>query len=154
MRLAVALALLGSLVVAPSASPRPTAVDRCGTGAVNARLGSMVAGLNNARGDRFAAGFAPTGRWHPYTSSIRPPGVVGRRQITYLAVLSIGSEVEWTLSRLRRTSRDRYTVTVTVTAHDQPAGRGSTTLRVNCASGLVRSWVGPAMMLPPPVDDD
>ena len=58
------------------------------------------------------------------------------------------------LSQLRRTTRDRFTVTVAVTAHEQPAGRGSTKLRVDCASGLLRSWVGPAMKHPLPVDDD
>ena len=43
---------------------------------------------------------------------------------------------------------------VAVTAHEQPAGRGSTKLRVDCASGLLRSWVGPAMKHPLPGDDD
>ena len=60
----------------------------------------MVAGLNSARGDRFAAGFTRTGRWQPYTQTVAPPGVIGRRKITQLAVLSIGSEVEWRLSQL------------------------------------------------------
>ena len=155
MRLAVTLALVGSLVFAAAASRRPAApIDRCGTAAVGKRLGSMVAGLNSARGDRFAAGFTRNGRWQPYTLTVAPPGVIGRRKITQLAVLSIGSEVEWRLSQLRRTARGAYTVRVAVTAHDQRAGGGSTKVRVDCASGLVRSWVGPAMMLPPPVDDD
>jgi hypothetical protein len=128
--------------------------DRCAPGAVGARLGSMVAGLNGGRGDRFAGGFARDGRWQPYTRTVAPPGVVGRRKITYLAILSIGAEVEWALSQLRRTTRDRYTVTVAVRAHEQPAGRGSTKLRVDCASGLIQSWVGPALKHPLPVDDD
>lgn len=155
MRALVPVSLLAALAVAPAAQPLAGArADPCAHVVVSKRLGTMVAGLNGGRGDRFAAGFTPTGRWQPYTRTVAPPGVVGRRRITQLATISIGAEVEWHLSALRRVAAGRYTINVDVEANDHPWGRGRTTLTVDCRTGLVRSWVGPATKHPLPVDDD
>jgi hypothetical protein len=155
MRVLVALSAIAALTVAPAAQPRTAATaDPCGQAAVSKRLGMMVAGLNGGRGDRFAAGFTPTGRWQPYTKTVAPPGVVGRRKITLLATISIGAEVEWQLSRLHRAAGGRYSVLVTVSANEHRFGRGTTKVVVDCGTGLVRSWIGPATRHPLPVDDD
>jgi hypothetical protein len=155
MRALVPVSLLAALAIAPAAQPLAAApADPCRQAAVSKRLGTMVAGLNGGRGDRFAAGFTPTGRWQPYTRTVAPPGVVGRRRITQLATISIGAEAEWHLSALRRVGAGRYTIRVAVEANDHPWGRGRTTLAVDCRTGLVRSWIGPATRHPLPVDDD
>ena len=155
VRVLVAISALAALAVPAAVRPAPAATpDRCTQVAVSKRLGTMVAGLNGARGDRFAAGFAPTGRWQPYTRTVAPPGVVGRRRITQLATISIGAEVDWALSALRRVGPGRYTVRVAVEADGHPWGRGATTVAVDCTTGLVRSWIGPATKHPLPVDDD
>jgi predicted lipid-binding transport protein (Tim44 family) len=133
MRALVPVSLLAALAIAPAAQPLAAApADPCRQAAVSKRLGTMVAGLNGGRGDRF----------------------VGRRRITQLATISIGAEAEWHLSALRRVGAGRYTINVAVQANDRPWGRGRTALSVDCRTGLVRSWIGPATRHPLPVDDD
>ena len=112
----------------------------------------MVRALNHARGDRFAAGFARRGRWYPFTRTLRAP-LVGRPDILAFAVLRIAAE-EWTIGGLRRVAMDRYTIRVRIVTAGQALGARRTRVTVDCRSGLVASWTGPALRMPPIVDDD
>jgi hypothetical protein len=113
----------------------------------------MVGALNHARGDRFAAGFTTRGRWYPFTRSLVRP-LTGRADIMAFAIIRIGAGDEWKLGALGRLGRGRYTVRVTIVSNERRVGSGTTRVTVDCRSGLVASWIGPALEMPPVVDDD
>ena len=113
----------------------------------------MVGALNRARADRFAAGFAQRGRWYPYTRTLEAP-LSGRADIQAFALLRIAAEDRWTIGGLGRVAAGRYTLRVKIAARGRAVGAGKTRLTVDCRSGLVASWTGPALRMPPIVDDD
>jgi hypothetical protein len=113
----------------------------------------MVRALNGARGDRFASGFARRGRWYPFTRTLTAP-LLGRPDIQAFAILRISAEDKWTVNGLRRVTSGRYTIRVKIATGGRPVGAGPTRVAVDCKSGLVTSWTGPALRMPPIVDDD
>lgn len=54
----------------------------------------------------------------------------------------------WTLTRLQaRRGRGRFTATVAVSRLGVPVANGRATISLDCTSGRVRSWSGPAQRL-------
>jgi hypothetical protein len=146
-------AVLVAVVAVNGAPARSADPAQCRQVAVTKRLGGMVRALNGARGDRFAAGFARRGRWYPFTRTLRAP-LSGRPDIQAFAIVRIAAQDEWTISRVRRVGAGRYTARVRIATGGRALGVGRTRVTVDCRSGLVADWTGPALRMPPIVDDD
>jgi hypothetical protein len=152
-RLFAALMVVAVATFASASPGRSVDSAPCGQAAVTKRMGAMVRALNGARGDRFAAGFAQRGRWYPFTRTLTAP-LSGRPDIQAFAILRISAEDRWKVSGLRRVASGRYTIRVKIATRGRRVGAGPTRVTVDCKSGLVTSWTGPALRMPPIVDDD
>src|SRR5712692_825737 len=140
--------LAETFVVGKSAAYLP---DRCSTQAARVRLVAMLHALNNASAGGVAAAFTPDGQFQPYTASVRSP-FRGRAAIKGFATKRIDAVDGWTASELgpplRRSGAPAYTVTLVAYTNGRPDGAGVARMTVDCRSGLIRQWVGPALPLP------
>jgi len=142
--------LAETFVVGKSAAYLP---DRCSTQAARVRLVAMLHALNNASARRVAAAFMPDGQFQPYTASVRSP-FRGRAAITRFATKRIEAVDGWTASELDPplhrsgpSSATAFTVSLVAYTNGRPDGAGVARMVVDCHSGLIRQWVGPALPL-------
>ena len=143
--------LAETFVVGKSAAYLP---DRCSTQAARVRLVAMLHALNNASAGGVAAAFTTDGRFQPYTASVRSP-FLGRAAIKRFATKRIEAVDGWTASELdpplRRSGSSpdtAFTVSLVAYTNGRPDGAGVARMAVDCRSGLIRQWVGPALPLP------
>lgn len=143
--------LADTFVVGKSAQ---TAPGKCSTSAARVRLVALLHALNNAIPAGVASAFTADGRFQPYTASVRTP-LRGRAAITRFAAGRIAAVDGWTASELdppygRVSPRGTaaYAVTLAAFTNGLPDGAGIARMVVDCRSGLIREWTGPALPLP------
>ncbi|SRR5712691_367457 len=143
--------LAETFVVGKSTAYRP---DRCSTTAARVRLVAMLHALNNASARGVAAAFTTDGRFQPYSASVRSP-FRGRAAITRFATKRIAAVDGWTASELDPPVgrpgppfAATYTVTLVAYTNGRADGAGVARMIVDCRSGLIRDWTGPALPLP------
>ena len=131
--------------------------DRCNPSQVERHIRAMLARLNAGRSTAFAGGFVKEGNWHPSTStsSIGRGGSTGRTAIAHLARDRFIAGDGWTATTLMPPTGDAllprsavYGLEFQVANDGQPVGGGTSKIVVDCRSGLVVRWVGPALALP------
>jgi hypothetical protein len=149
-----ALALSTGFRVAPTRVELPA---RCGPVAVRRALARVLAAFNVGLGDVLAKRFAARGQLHPYTGSIAGAGFVGRRAIARFVRARYRAGDGWTATRLLTPQgsvglpgRSVYGLEFGVTYQGAlVTERASAKLVLDCRSGLLEGWVGPALKTPP-----
>jgi hypothetical protein len=132
------------LATAPVRFPKP-----CRAGTVETRVASMLRAFNLGAGDRFARGFSAAGRFHPYTASSSGTGFVGRAKIAGFVGARHAAGDGWTGLSLHPPAGGVSRGTAAYLLKLRLADRvGGAKLVVNCRSGLLRAWVGPAVGQP------
>lgn len=122
----------------------PRAAGRCGPAVAFRRIRSMLSAFNIGNGASFRVGLAPRATFSPAGRNLATPRAiqdfVGHRYIR----LGEG----WTLTRLAPLSgKGRFALTIAVSRLGVPIGPGIATVALDCKTGLVRSWSGPALRL-------
>lgn len=149
-----------ALALSPEFRVAPTRVDlpaRCKPVAVRRTLSSVLAAFNVGLSDTFAKRFVARGQFHPYTGSIAGAGFVGRRAIARFVRARYRAGDGWTATRLLTSqgsvglpNEAVYGLALQVSyqgaLYAEPA---SAKVVVNCRSGLLATWVGPAIKTPP-----
>ena len=132
----------------------PTSLQgRCSTSTARVRLVAMLHALNSGGAGGVAAAFTTDGRFQPYNASVRSP-FRGRAAIKGFAAKRIAAVDGWTASELDppaggpQTPAAAYTVTLVAYTNGRPDGAGVARMVVDCRSGLIREWAGPALPLP------
>jgi hypothetical protein len=126
---------------------------RCRPPAVRARVESMLRSFNLGDGDRFARGFTPAGQFHPYTASIHGTGFIGRPKIAGFVRARYEAGDGWTATALHppRSAlpwKAVYGVRLRVSHQMVAVAEQGAKLVVDCRSGLLRGWIGPAVKQP------
>jgi hypothetical protein len=125
--------------------PRPCRASR-----VRIAVRSVLTSFDGGLGEAFAARFAPRGRLRAYAGG----DVVGRRTLTRFARTRYEAGDGWTARYLTpptaaRAGRAVYRLRLTVSYQGEVMSRrAAATLGIDCRSGRVRSWVGPAGRTP------
>lgn len=125
----------------------------CRPARFSVRLRSALSAFNSGLGSAFAEHFIARGEFHTYTDS---PGTqkIGRGAIARFAAARYAAGDGFTAAVLRAPTRRPegrpavYAVELVLTARGTPLRTGSAKIVVDCASGLIRKWVGPAVPLP------
>jgi hypothetical protein len=131
--------------------------NQCKPAAVRRFLTLALSGFDIGHGNTFAKRFAARGQFHPYTGTITRPGFVGRRAIARYVGARYRAGDGWTATRLLtpqgsvglpKTAAYRLAIRlsyqgVTVTE------RTSAKVVIDCRSGLIETWLGPARKAPP-----
>ena len=124
----------------------------CNTTHARARAISLLHALNYGEASAFAKAFLPNGRFQPYTASL-PTALSGRPAITAFTQRRIAVADGWTatslggpLERTRKTAT--YGVALVAFSNGRPVGAGHARMTLDCKSGLIRDWRGPALPLP------
>jgi hypothetical protein len=131
--------------VAPGAIVVPSAREAgCRSQAALRRIRSLLSAFNIGNGASFRAGLAAGAAFSPAGRNLATPRAVddfvGHRYFR----LGEG----WTLTRLAPLrGNGRFALTITVSRLGAPFGRGDAAVMLDCKSGLVRSWSGPALRL-------
>lgn len=149
---------------AQAVSPRfrvaPTRVDlpaRCKPAAVRRSVARALSAFNLGDGEVFAKRFISGGQFHPYTRSITGLGFLGRRTITRFVRARYRAGDGWTATRLFTPqtpvglpSRAVFGVDLRVSYQGAAvAEHVGAKLVVDCRSGLLEIWGGPAIKTPP-----
>jgi hypothetical protein len=129
---------------------------RCAPNGVRRRMTIALEAFNRDDGGAFAKQFVRRGQFHPYTVSIRAE-LIGRARIARFVRARYAAGDGWTATHLRPPqgtaglpSRTVYALEFDVSHQGSPFADGAgSKLVVNCSSGLLERWVGPASKLPP-----
>jgi hypothetical protein len=113
---------------------------------------ALLRALNYSRLDELVATFDPNGRFQPYTASVAHP-LSGRAAIAAFAKQRIAAADGWTATSLvgpiERTKKTAtYVVSIVAYSSGRPVGAGNARMTLDCSSGLIRDWRGPALPLP------
>jgi hypothetical protein len=113
---------------------------------------ALLRALNYSRLSEFVATFEPDGSFQPYTASLTRP-LTGRAAITAFTKQRIAAADGWTATSLvgpvERTKKTAtYVVSMVAYSSGRPVGAGNARMTLNCSSGLIRDWRGPALPLP------
>jgi hypothetical protein len=108
--------------------------------------------LDYGTADAFGAAFVPKGTYRPYTASL-PKAFAGRAAITAFTKRRIAAADGWTATSLlgpieRSKKTSTYSVALVAYASGRPVGAGTARMTLDCRSGLIRDWRGPALPLP------
>jgi hypothetical protein len=127
---------------------------RCSLGPVEARVLRLVRAFNVGDGGAFAAAFTRDGVFEPYTGTITT-GIVGRRAIGKFAANRHMHGDGWTLTGLAGPTTAAaagaiYGLGLQVWSRSNLAFdmNPDVKLVIDCRSGLISRWVGPALALP------
>jgi hypothetical protein len=122
--------------------------------AVRARAKALAAlrALDYGKFTAFAAVFQPSGRYQPYTASLAKP-FVGRKAIAAFTKRRAAAADGWTATSLvgpvERTKKTAtYSVSLVAYSSGRPVGAGNARMTLDCRSGLIHDWRGPALPLP------
>jgi len=113
--------------------------------------------FNQGLGDDFAKRFVTDGQFHPYTRSIAGAGFVSRQAIARYVGTRYHAGDGWTATRLFTPqtsvgvpSKAVYGVDLRISHQGAAvAEHVGAKLVVDCGSGLLRAWIGPAIRRPP-----
>lgn len=124
----------------------------CATSSARARAISLLHALDYGEASAFAKAFLPKGTFQPYTASL-PLAINGRPAITAFTRRRIAAADGWTATSLggpleRTKTTVTYGVALVAFASGRPVGAGNARMTLDCKSGLIRSWRGPALPLP------
>ncbi len=113
---------------------------------------ALLRALNYGRLGEFVATFAPNGRYQPYTASLGN-AMSGRGKIAAFTKSRIAAADGWTATSLvgpvERTKKTAtYVIAMVAYSSGRPVGAGNARMTLDCASGLIRDWRGPALPLP------
>jgi hypothetical protein len=125
---------------------------RCGTTTARGRTISLLHALNYGTVAPFGAAFLPHGTYRPYTASLTT-SFAGRAAIMAFAKRRIAAADGWTASSLlgpiERTKKTAtFSVSLVAYSSGRPVGAGTARMTLDCRSGLIRDWRGPALPLP------
>lgn len=127
---------------------------KCRPTFIAARVRSALSTFNAGEGSGFSRVFARVGVFRPYTASQSVGGLVGRTRIARFVSLRYRSGDGWKATTLDlRGPRDSgssraYGIKLALAYQGSPIGTSSATIVIDCRSGLINSWVGPAVALP------
>lgn len=128
--------------VAPGLRPAP-ARKRCGQAAAFRTLREMLTAFNIGNAVSFRSGLAARATFSPAGRPLTPREIAGFVTHRYFR-LGEG----WTLTRLQPgRGRGRFTATVAVSRLGAPVANGIASISLDCESGLVSGWSGPAVRL-------
>jgi len=113
---------------------------------------ALLRALNYGRLDEFVATFAPKGRYQPYTASLGN-AMAGRAAIAAFTKRRIAAADGWTATSLvgpvERTAKTAtYVISMVAYSSGRPVGAGNARMPLDCASGLIHDWRGPALPIP------
>jgi hypothetical protein len=126
----------------------------CGSDSARRRIISLLHALDYAHAYPFAQNFTETGRYLPYTASLTKARV-GRLRISIYAAVRMSAVDGWTATSLlgpldhTRTTAV-YRVGLVTYLNGDAYGAGYAQMVLDCKSGLIASWTGPALPLPLP----
>ena len=160
--------LVGTLVVELQPDPYPASATvgdfrlspatvhlprRCRAGPVKRRLIRMFRAFDNGRPGEFARGFTRDGSFEPYTVVWR--SVDGRAAIAQFARDRHRAHDGWTATglsgptgRVGLPAEAIYGLDLQVSSRGAFYADGHSKIVIDCRSGLVRHWVGPALSPP------
>jgi hypothetical protein len=126
--------------------------SRCNAAAARSRTTSLLHALDYGKLAAFAVAFLPHGTFQPYTASVAK-ALAGRDAITTFARRRIAAADGWTATSLlgpinRTKQSSAFAVTLVAYASGRPVGAGTARMTLDCRSGLIRDWRGPALPLP------
>jgi hypothetical protein len=129
---------------------------RCAPSAVRSRIARTLSAFNFGDGARFAKQFVRNADFHPYTASIRGHGFVGGARIARFVRSRYAAGDGWTATRLLPPhgraglpSSTVYRLDFVVSHQGATVAEGAgSKFVVDCASGRLRRWVGPALATP------
>ena len=127
-------------------------LSACDTKHARARAISLLHALDYGEATAFAKAFLPKGTFQPYTASLRS-AINGRPAITAFTQRRIVAADGWTATSLsgpleKTRTTATYGVALVAFSSGRPFGAGNARVTLDCASGLIRSWRGPALPLP------
>jgi hypothetical protein len=130
---------------------------RCKPDAVRRRVTSALTRFNLGHSAEFAKHLVPKGQFHPYTTSIRGMGFVGRSRIARFVRARYDAGDGWTALRLLPPqgtigppARTAYGLQLGISYQGATfADQVGAKLVVSCSTGLLEQWVGPAGKVPP-----
>jgi hypothetical protein len=113
---------------------------------------ALLRALNYSRLDEFVATFEPNGSFQPYTASVAH-SLSGRAAIAAFTKQRIAAADGWTATSLvgpvERTKKTAtFVVSLVAYSSGRPVGAGNARMTLNCSSGLIHDWRGPALPLP------
>jgi hypothetical protein len=125
---------------------------KCGAVRARASAIAILRALNYGRVDAFAAAFLPSGSYQPYTASLAKP-FKGRAAIRAFTKRRVAAADGWTATSLfgpveRTKQTATYSVSLVAYSSGRPVGAGNARMTLDCRSGLIRDWRGPALPLP------
>jgi hypothetical protein len=125
---------------------------RCATTSARVRTIALLHALNYGTVMAFGAAFLPRGTYQPYTASVMT-AFVGRAAITTFTKRRIAAADGWTATSLvgpieRTKNTSTYSVSLVAYTNGRPVGAGSARMTLDCRSGLIRDWRGPALPIP------
>jgi hypothetical protein len=124
----------------------------CDTSRARARAISLLHALDYGDAAAFAAAFQPKGTFQPYTASL-PGALIGRPAIAAFTQRRILAADGWTATSLggpleKTRATATYGVSLVAFSSGRPVGAGNARMTLDCKSGLIRDWRGPALPLP------
>jgi hypothetical protein len=113
---------------------------------------ALLRALDYGKLGEFVATFAPSATFQPYTASLGK-AFAGRAAIAAFTKKRIAAADGWTANALvgpvERTKKTAtYVVSMVAYSSGRPVGAGNARMTLDCASGLIRDWRGPALPLP------
>jgi len=131
--------------------------NRCRPAVVKRRVAATVAAFNSGLGDDFARQFVQRGQFHPYTASIRGAGFVGAKTMVRFVSTRYKAGDGWMATSLLPPTGSVglpeeavYLLEFRVTYQGSSiADKAGAKLVVDCRTGKLRKWAGPALRLPP-----
>jgi hypothetical protein len=129
---------------------------KCGPASVKRRVVRALAAFNTGLGEEFARQFVSRGQFHPYTASISGSGFIGAKAMSRFVSGRYKAGDGWTATAVRpptgRVGLPReavYLLELKVAYQGAlVTGQVGAKLVVDCASGRLRRWTGPALPLP------
>lgn len=148
-----ARALAGNFTLGSTSAFLP---GRCRPAAVKRRVVTTLAAFNTGLGADFGRQFVRRGQFHPYTASIGGTGFVGAKAMRSFVHARYTAGDGWTATALRPPTGSAglpaeavYTLELEVSHQGARVTATATAkLVVDCGSGKLRRWAGPALSLP------
>jgi hypothetical protein len=123
---------------------------QCRASNVSGMLRSTLSAFNAGLGGSFGSHFVRRARFHSYTSSSAP--LVGRAAIARFVSTRYSAGDGWTGTRLRVPRHAQETavfqLSLSISSLGKPLASSRAAVTVECRSGLIRSWIGPAVASP------
>ena len=126
----------------------------CGADSARRRVYALLHALDYAQAYPFALNFTDNGRYLPYTASLTKARI-GRLRISIYAAARMAAVDGWTATSLlgpldHTPATAVYRVGLVSYLNGNAYGAGYAQMTLDCRSGLIAAWSGPALPLPLP----